>query len=274
MTTLTKEQISAKVVSINPDLAKQWLESLDEIQRPLKINHVKFLASEMKNGRWELTGEPIIFSESGSLLNGQHRLNAIILSEVSVKMLVVQGAKKESYHKMDAGVSRSAADVVSAYGYKNSSTLSSTARLVIAYQQSEKLGGHLNKGKISNDLVLNWIKTSGITDEMIKYAQNSSREFRGIRKVEMAAMKFIHDGINKKDSDTFWNSLVTGVGIDTDSPIYLLRNKFIKDLVGNERLKPTSRIALINKSWNFFRANKQPRTLTWDSKKEGFPYAE
>ena len=56
--------------------AREILEKYNNGNRPLKKDHVKNLASSLKNNEWMLNGEAIAFSKSGDLLDGQHRLTA------------------------------------------------------------------------------------------------------------------------------------------------------------------------------------------------------
>jgi len=48
--------------------------------RPLQLGRVKVLVQEILQKRWRLNGEPIILGKTGTLLNGQHTLIALILA--------------------------------------------------------------------------------------------------------------------------------------------------------------------------------------------------
>lgn len=275
MEVLEKNKITSKTILITPQLAEEWLLTMDKIQRPLKKSHVNFLAREMSNGKWGLTGESIKFSEDGTLIDGQHRLHAVKQSGESVRMLVVNGIKVDNYHKMDSGINRSSGDTLSAYGYKNSVTLASVAKFVISYEMAERLNRkNIVRLKISNDDVINWVKTSGITNRDLLEAQAASKEFRAIRKVEMAALRYIYRKINKEKADKFWTCLSTGLGLDRKSPVYILRNRLIKDLASLEKLRGEYRVALINKTWNAFNAGTELGVLKYDRKRELFPFAK
>ena len=45
----------------------------------------------MQNGEWKLNGKSICFDWNGRLLNGQHRLSAVVRSGVPLTTLVVRG---------------------------------------------------------------------------------------------------------------------------------------------------------------------------------------
>jgi hypothetical protein len=72
--------IEAGVAEITPELAKEILENKNSGNRPIKKEHIKMLTSTLRNDEWMLNGESIAFSESGRLLDGQHRLTACVNS--------------------------------------------------------------------------------------------------------------------------------------------------------------------------------------------------
>lgn len=47
--------------------------------------------AEMQDGKWKLNGKTICFDRTGRLLNGQHRLSAVVRSGVSLTTVVVRG---------------------------------------------------------------------------------------------------------------------------------------------------------------------------------------
>ena len=85
--------MESKVVSITPEMAKEMLEK--NMANNRKINHdtVRRYARIMKAGGWNLTHQGIGFDEQGELIDGQHRLMAIVMANVPVKMLVTYGVK-------------------------------------------------------------------------------------------------------------------------------------------------------------------------------------
>jgi hypothetical protein len=128
----------ASIVMIDPDTAKRWLAN-NEANRHIRATQVNKYASDMTAGRWHLTGSPIQFAADGRLLDGQHRLCAIIKSGATVPMFVVRGLPSSAQSYMDTGAKRTVADQLSIAGYKNSSVLAAGARLALAWKMG-KLG--------------------------------------------------------------------------------------------------------------------------------------
>jgi hypothetical protein len=94
---------------ITPNLAEALLET-NENNRNLRKSVVERYASIMTLGDWLLTPEPIVIADTGRLLNGQHRLNAVIKSGVNVRMFVVRNVSEQAFSAIDRGVSRTFSD--------------------------------------------------------------------------------------------------------------------------------------------------------------------
>lgn len=105
----------AQVETITPKLAAEYLKRNTENYRNKRFRDIALYAEQMKAGRWELNGEPICFSESGKLLNGQHRLCAVIKADVPVKMLVVRDVSDE-VSVFDSGITRTIPQILNANG--------------------------------------------------------------------------------------------------------------------------------------------------------------
>jgi len=103
---------------ITPDMAKTYLKS-NTHNRPLDPARVAKYAADMRAGRWLVSPETISFDEHGVLLNGQHRLAAIVESSVTVKFLVVMGMDPMVLLMIDRGKPRTTAQNVGLMGKKN-----------------------------------------------------------------------------------------------------------------------------------------------------------
>lgn len=72
-----KTVIEHEVKTITPEIAMSILENND-VNRNISRSHVDALASDMRLNHWVLSPDPIIVHSDGRLLNGQHRLTAVI----------------------------------------------------------------------------------------------------------------------------------------------------------------------------------------------------
>jgi hypothetical protein len=97
------------VIEVTPAIAKEWLK-VNIGNRPVKPKIVYQYAKDMENGLWQLTHQGIAFSKNNVLIDGQHRLMAIIASNKTVTMTVTFDADENSFAVLDAGVKRSLSD--------------------------------------------------------------------------------------------------------------------------------------------------------------------
>jgi len=102
---------TAKFIKITPSVAKNILEAKNKNNRRLRKWWSLSISEMIKRGEFKTTHQGIAFSKNGELLDGQHRLMAICLSDIPVKMLVVTGIDNDSFKVVDCGVKRSVSDL-------------------------------------------------------------------------------------------------------------------------------------------------------------------
>lgn len=124
---------SDDVINVDPALAFRWLEG-NTHNRPLNQAHVERLARDMKAGRWRLTHQGIAFDTTGLLIDGQHRLCAVIEADTSVRMRVFFNEPPDNRHVLDTGERRSNLHVLSITGQvgKLTTCLLATLRALLA----------------------------------------------------------------------------------------------------------------------------------------------
>lgn len=101
---------------IDPDQAMAWLETTNTNNRKFSEKHVHRLARDMADGKWRLTHEGIAFDPNGRLLDGQHRLWAIVVAGVAVEMFVWRNIDPDSMMAIDCGKTRSMSDILNIAG--------------------------------------------------------------------------------------------------------------------------------------------------------------
>lgn len=101
--------MAGEVMTVTPEVAGKWLEHNYNGQRKISWNRVERYANDMREGRWQVTHQGVAFAPDGTLLDGQHRLWAIIQAEVPVALYVVRNADPKTYSVLDQGAGRSLA---------------------------------------------------------------------------------------------------------------------------------------------------------------------
>lgn len=83
------------VKEISPAMAEKILKESNTHNRPISEHRVATLAADMKSGSFLLTHQGIAFDNTGTLVDGQHRLRAIVDSRVTVRMMVTTDIPRE-----------------------------------------------------------------------------------------------------------------------------------------------------------------------------------
>jgi len=101
---------------ISPDKARDYLAT-NVCNRACSKAAVKRWSDTMKAGAWRLSSDAIAFDWNGVLINGQHRLNALIATDVTMPFLVAFNFPPESKNALDVGKKRSLHEILTINGY-------------------------------------------------------------------------------------------------------------------------------------------------------------
>jgi hypothetical protein len=132
---LNGSEIGIGFEAVSPATAMNWLETTNTKNRPVKDSVVNQYARDMKGGRWQRTTTPIKFDADGVLLDGQHRLWAVVESQQTVEFLIARNVNPDERNVQDIGSRRTVADILSFEGRTVTGRAVSVAnRLVESYQ--------------------------------------------------------------------------------------------------------------------------------------------
>lgn len=127
---MNASSMTVQTEAIGPQEAMRILEN-NTANRPVRDRVVRTYARDMKARRWRQTGEAIKISASGALLDGQHRLWAIVESGATLPLLVVRGVDPEAQQVMDTGAKRTVHDHLHFKGKQNTRVMAAAARLAL-----------------------------------------------------------------------------------------------------------------------------------------------
>jgi hypothetical protein len=99
------------VMEITPDLAAEFLKR-NTGNRAIRKRAVDQYADDLRRGNWKLTHQGVAVSLDGRLLDGQHRLSAIVQSGVAAQMVVALDVPENAYLVIDRGKPRLLADAL------------------------------------------------------------------------------------------------------------------------------------------------------------------
>lgn len=125
---------SRKLV-ITPKMAEEYLKH-NTSNRPINKTVMVAYAKDMVNGRWSLTHQGIAFDKDGNLVDGQHRLMAIIISGLEQELWVFYGVPQTPI--MDRGLQRTIKDCLTFDGMEG--VTKQHIALITCVKGSAKLG--------------------------------------------------------------------------------------------------------------------------------------
>lgn len=261
-------------VNVTPELAKDLL-ALNSENRPLRSRDIKKYADQMRAGKWMLCTDNIGITEDKVISNGQHRLHAIIQSEVPCVFNIQTGLSKDSFKITDAGKNRTAADTVSLMGYNNATVVASFVKYLIAYDINNDFEKAVSVISTNQDVAA-YLE---LLDQKSSLAFNTSLHkglsyYAKVKFFGQAGWCLLHSILSRVDpsnAETFLYLLSTGDGVGStgkDSAIFLLRKRLYDFMVTRGALPVNYKIALCFKAWNYYRTNKEIKNLSWDERQD------
>ena len=121
-------------MDITPDMAKKILAHRNKNNRPLRYTHLEKLSNAIEKDEWKVTHQCIAFDKDGNLIDGQHRLAAVLQTRKTVKMTVATNMDASIFDVVDTGSKRSTGDALDILGSEHGRVVSAALKVCICYQ--------------------------------------------------------------------------------------------------------------------------------------------
>jgi len=255
---------------ISPSIAKQYLEN-NTNNRSIKPKVVNRYAKDILDGKWKRdTGEMIKISKTGVILDGQHRLYAIVKSNTPVFLHVISDLENSIFDVLDTGTIRNAGDVFKVSGIKNACV---TPSIISTYFNLSSGKTGIKDARLTNSVLLDkYEDRADFYQNITNKTQSLYHSFAKILAPSLIGGMYCYfNDINPNDAESFINQLCTGVNIKNDT-ILVLRTRLMQDKVAPRKMPSTTKSALIIKTWNAYRKNDTLKQLKF-AIDEKFPKA-
>jgi hypothetical protein len=254
---------STTIEKITPKLAEAYLATNIGHQRNVTMSHQFHLRQQMEKGQWIMTGEPIIFDNQGRLVDGQHRLRALIDANMEIEFVVIRGVLPESFMAMNRGKSRTSANVFAIHGTKNHTALASCVAGVLNYRRALAMEIKMKDGRTRQGGSLRtWVRAS--TTDLISEYDNHPDEYNAAVHIAAnvkascavsisstaAALALIDANHTLDEVADFWESVKKGAGLEEGDPILTLRNKLAANNSSKSKLGHHLILMIVIKAWN------------------------
>lgn len=259
-----------KEINVTPAIAQKFLDGNVDFNRKKRDTFVKRYMMSMLEGLWRINGQDILIGIDSTgkqvLLNGQHRLKAVIeAGQIKKNISIPMGFKfgvpigRDVFETIDASVARSAADFIAGEnkiprGF--ATHIAACVRLHYLYTQSS-LGSERNL--ISPQQLVRYYRIHPELEKNMRFLNKDIRVYGCLMPISAAGFLFtIFNEKDKKLSERFMDRLIVGENLTKTNPVFQAREllKKIKEFkgvkgAGNYKLK------ICMEAWNMVRQNKR-----------------
>ena len=245
-----------ELMTITPELAKQLLSLNTTANRAVRKAKVDSYAKDMLSGLWRLTHQGIAFDWHGNLVDGQHRLHAIMKSGVTLQFYAYKGLNPDHFAVLDTGAARSAGDTLKKMSFSYPGTVAAAARLVLRYGKSQFHEGASSKSSsISNSQIEVFCKKHcEVIGEASQMANSAYHKFCGLRKSGTAAFLMLANEVNTETHEhayAFIEMVASGANLQKGSVALAFRNYLSINNIRTHNLNSTDfSLAVLIKAWN------------------------
>lgn len=250
---------------VTPDEARELLKT-NQHNRNLRENVVEKYARDMKAGRWSLTGEAVKVDWYGNLIDGQHRLHAIVEADVPAPLTIIRNLDPETQAVMDAGARRNTADALRWHGVQhNAKEIAACANIAADYDAGKlRSAASSVTARLTKQEAVAWYETAKGLDVAIEVAR---RHYKAIGATP-SALGFVMWKLLAVDEDAALEFITSTAEYRTNGAKDP-RSVLIRTLgrVRDSGAKPTSaqQINLFFRAWNAWRQSRAVSSLPLNS---------
>lgn len=259
------------IMTIGPAEATRLLEN-NKDNRSISDKVVQQYAREMAAGNWRETGNPINIGVSGNLLNGQHRLWAIIESGVTLRFHVIYETDEEAFATFDTGRTR---DLTALIGMRHAehpdkACVGGAARLVRMWEETPR-DRNFNPNTLPTRQSMVEYASEMLEDPDFDWATRVAGQnvpLRVGRTWYAAALYVIASSQNKSEEAEdmvvgFHNGVAKGIGLEEGDPRLALRTYVTKRGAPRGISEQRIYMALTVRAWNAFVKGRRLANVTW-----------
>lgn len=205
--------MKTEIVLVTPSLAAKWLSATTSKNRPMKPEALRQYIQSMRSGKWRENGESIVIDDNGNILDGQHRLQAVVSSGMSFRFAVIRGVDPDSFDTIDSGVRRTGKDVLTIAGYADGSTLAAVLSAIHRYYSgcfgdTRSPGSNERGPKHIRADYMEWIAAYPDAVESASYIHSRSKRCLLFKTVSFAGcMHYVFGQQSKPARDEFFDAI-------------------------------------------------------------------
>ena len=250
-------KIVVKTVMVDPEMARDILKR-SRYNRAISQSTVNRYVRDMRALDWVFNGQAVIFNGSPEdregeleLLNGGHRLTAVMQGNVTVPLLFVSGITPAAIRTMDTGRARSFAQMLSIDGETSPEVLAALIATLHNYREHGDWRGR----KYSTSVLYKTLAREGQRARDVAKERNHKNQGK-LSKGLLATLDYLFGELNPIQSKEFCDALRDGINLDKDDPRHAAREWLIRTSDDDEYNSEDVAWVLIE-AWNRFRAGEK-----------------
>lgn len=247
-------------VSVDPATAQRWLAN-NKVNRSLRLAKVNQYANDMAAGRWALSNDAICFAPDGTLLNGQHRLHAVIKSGATIVMLIARNMPPESMTSMDIGSSRTAADALRFDGEVSTHLLAAAAKLAIVYSDG-RIYKDTKSQAVSPGEIRAFVDAHPMIRHSVHFTTSVKSKIDAAPSVLAACHWIIADAAGVAVADHYLYQLAHRSGEPEGSAVLAVDSRLRQLRYKRSKYSQRAYLSLLIKGWNHYARDRRVTALT------------
>lgn len=252
-------EVEAAFVWMTPELAAELLDR-NRTNRGLSDGRVRLFAESILRREWELNGESVKITIHPDLIDGQHRLAAIVRAGIRVPVLLVWNLPFEVQETVDFTRARSLKDALRMRQIQNATNVAAAINALHAYRSGHfAFGG----GRLSVKMGIRIWEEEPSIEESVKVGDRVKAGGLHVPGSILSAMHYVLSELDADDAEFFFERLRTGTHLDENSPIYKLRKRYEAEATAKRRMPKQEVCALLIKAWNLFRRGETVQLLIY-----------
>ncbi|WP_066212917.1 hypothetical protein [Arthrobacter woluwensis] len=252
--------VVVEFVLVTAEIAELWLEQNLE-NRAVSPERVASYALDMTANNWKFTGDPIKFDWDGRLIDGQHRLLAIIRSGCTVRMLIAKGINPTAQTVIDTGKKRTSSHALQMVGYRQAPTIvAAAARIGLTEEAGKLLNAKSTLLLPTHSEVIGWVEQN---TEIEQWAQLSQKYHRAIAVAPspLAYAMYTIIRLNGAEGIRFFDDLYAMKTEGEGDPKATLLKRLRQAVATKERISAAQVIFAIYRSWNAVKVGEELKLI-------------
>lgn len=252
---------------IGPRMARALITCRNKVSdtdqnRKIREANIERIAKDMLTGRWFCdSGEDLLIDQKGFLIQGQHRLEALIRTGLTFPFGIKFGMRRNAMDVLDSAMTRMGVGEYERSGGKYGSVLARYTKFREGYVDGVgptfprfsklELLEHMHKYSAEFNKIMDLIPKN---------------RFDGFPLPLRAFTYYLCSQVSSKDAKLFIDKMVLGDSLSANCPILRMRGKLAEGVPGQQNDKEFNSLQQLIQTWNLWREGKPAQRLVASSK--------